>query len=91
MLRPQQVADLGEQLDVGGFGRAGLLAALAPLLERVQREHDQEVDDRGDDEEVERRRDQRRGVDVGALLAGDDLDAESGAFRRGDRVDGCAG
>ena len=51
----EQVADLGQQLDLGGLGRAGLLAALAPLLERVQRQHDHEVDDRGDDEEVERR------------------------------------
>jgi hypothetical protein len=87
VLGAQQVADLGEQLDVGGLGRAGLLAALAPLLEVVEREHDQEVDDRGDDEEVDRRRDHRRDVDVRALLAGHDLDAESGALRRCDRVD----
>ena len=83
----EQVADLREQLDVRRLGRAGLLAALAARLEGVQRQHDHEVDDRGDDQEVERRGDHGREVDVGGLLALDELDAEARAGRRGHGVD----
>ena len=55
LLGAQQVADLGQQLDVGRLGRPGLLAPLAPLLDRVHRQHEDEVHDRGHDQEVDRR------------------------------------
>ena len=39
----EQVADLGEQLDVGGVGRALLLAAAPPFLDHLQRHDHEEV------------------------------------------------
>ena len=40
LLLAEQVADLSEQLDVGGFGWAGFLTSLSSCLDRVHRQHD---------------------------------------------------
>src|ERR1700754_5217231 len=77
---------MSSSTSVGSAG-AGPPPRLRPSLERVQRQHDEEVDHRGDDQEVERRGDERRDVEVGALLSTDEFDTETGGARGGNRVD----
>ena len=59
LLRAQQVADLGQQLHLGRRDRAGLLAAPAPLHDRLHRQHDDEVDDRRRQHEGDHRVEER--------------------------------
>ena len=61
----EQVADLGEELDVGDL--LGLLLGLLPgqaLLDLVHRQNDGEVDGDGDEEEVHHGGENRAGLDV---------------------------
>src|SRR3954468_15588505 len=68
LVHPQQVPDLGQQLLVGGQ-RSGLrlLTAPAALGELVQRQHDDEVHGRGDEQEVEPGLQDLPDVEVGAV------------------------
>src|SRR4051794_7317880 len=95
-LRTQQVADLDEQLDVGRLRGARLLAALAPLLHVLHRQHDHEVDDRRDQDEVDRRVDHAAEVQERGFVVVEDLVAEAlrgvGAADRADqRLDEAGG
>src|SRR5690606_10189591 len=83
----KQVADLREQLGVGG-SHFLLLTALATFLELLERQHHQEVDDSRDDHEVDRGVDDTSEVEERASVLRQNPEAQSlSRVAPADRVD----
>ncbi len=86
-LLAEQVADLSEQLNVGGSGGAGLLTTLSARPDHVHRQHDHEVDHQRHQHKIDRGGDHRRDVHSMVSLPEMTVKPQPRATGRSDRVD----